>query len=419
MNIRELFGLPIKIIGDGQLGRMLAESAKKRLLLTNKIYAYGPSPKGHSPSQHFLDAPHITGKLDDFDAVMNFLSSGENGVGTIEVEHIALEALAAAEQEGQIIFPSNDTLLQVRNKLDQAKTMKRLGIPIPHYEEVSSVNQLKGIVDERGVMLKKTIGSYDGKGNLKVNRRELDGLEGRLSKNNFRIGEFMAQDLVNFERELSVIVARDTHGNIVCYEPGINIHTQDYVLDRTLVLPEEFGGLDEKTKETAIDYAKKIIEGVNGVGVMGIEMFQTSDGEILINEVAPRVHNSGHWTMTCGYSQFDQHMLAITGRYVSSEFKSGPSIMLNVLGDSCYGDIGEVLVDKRYNEEGRVIRVDESKLPSGVEGSLHMYAKGNKFEPGMSGRKVGHLNLVAQNAQGVRELQEMYKNANVRDFLTS
>ena len=274
------------------------------------------------------------------------------------------------------INPSPDTLRIIQDKLLQKQFLQKNGIAVAEFEKIENKEELNQMIDKMGLplLLKTRRDAYDGRGNYKINSEsEIDDALDLFSGKTLMVEKF-----VKFEKEVSVIAARNTKGEISTYPVVENIHENNIL--RTTIAP---GRVSEIVRKEAEKIAEKTMEVLHGAGVFGIEMFVTSDDEILINEIAPRVHNSGHHTLqSCNTSQFEQHLRAILGMDLGDSSIKTPTIMYNILGPKTFQGEYNVLLKKQDNIH------------------LKMYGK-LESKPQ---RKIGHVNIVDVENRGMGEL---------------
>lgn len=360
----------VGIIGGGQLGRMMTEASKS---LDLKIIVLEPT---ENPPAVQVGAEQIIGGLSDASKIRELAEKVD--FVTWEIEHINTEVLEELEKEGIKINPSPKTLAKIRDKFLQKEFLNEHGIPTAPYRMVKDETEGLEILEELGlpVLLKTRFGGYDGRGNFVVRSKE-DFEEGfrKLGGENLYVEGF-----VEFEKELAVIAARDKDGNIKTYPVVETIH-ENNILQLTLA-PAPISSEQSKKAE---EFAKNVLTHLEGAGVFGIEMFLTKSGEILVNEIAPRVHNSGHYTIeACETSQFENQLRAVSEMELGdTSMKVGAAVMVNILGDR-EGDA---------NPEG----VEEAEGLGGV--TVHIYGKA-QVKPE---RKMGHLTVVGENLEEVLE----------------
>lgn len=312
-------GKIIGIIGNGQLGRMSAIEAKK---MGYTVYVYGPGTE--TPAGQVSDI-EVEGDYDDIDKLKQFAHGCD--VLTFEFENIpaiSLEAIRAITP----IHPDPFVLEISQNRLGEKNWFEANGFPTTPFEEVKSAAEIESAVKKwksKAVVKTLTLG-YDGKGQVKVD------LESDFQAVWKQIGVKSAiiEKWVDFDHEISVIVARNESGEIVTYPVFENIH-RNHILDTT-IFPAR---MEKDIKRKAREMAKTMAEKIKLIGLLTIEMFLTADGQLLINEIAPRPHNSGHITFdVCATSQFQQHIRAICGLPLGNTEPYSPGIMINILGDS-------------------------------------------------------------------------------------
>ncbi|MFC7204160.1 5-(carboxyamino)imidazole ribonucleotide synthase [Haloferax namakaokahaiae] len=364
-------GPTLGVVGGGQLGRMLAEAASP---LGVDVVVLDPTP--NCPASRVAD--QIVGAFDDPDAMAELAARAD--ALTFEIELADPDLLdELADEEDIEVHPSPDALRTIEDKLVQKRTFGEAGIPIPPFHRVDDAADLHAALDEFGaVMLKARTGGYDGRGNVPVTSP--DEVEDALDSLG---GPAMAESFVEFERELSVIGVRGTD-DIRTFPVGENVH-EDEILYETIV-PARTN--DEVTDE-ADRVAREVLSHLPGRGVFGIELFETSDGDVLVNEVAPRPHNSGHWTIEGALSsQFEQHIRAVLGWPLGATDRRSPTVMANILGT-----VGSA-------RESKLGGLDAPLSESGV--SLHWYGK-DEVRPL---RKMGHLTAVGNSDADVESLLE-------------
>jgi len=373
----------IGIIGGGQLGKMMILDAKR---LGFEIVTLDPSEK--CPS-HSISDKHIQASFHDEEA-FNALAK-EVDVITYEFEHIHAEFLEALEKKGHNVYPTASSLKIIQDKYTQKSLLKKSGIPMPEFVSVETVEDLKQAGEAFGYpfMLKATTGGYDGKGNAVVKNvtdieKEFRGLgAGKVS--------LMAEKFLNFTKEISVLACRGLNGDIVVYPVAENIH-RDSILDETIIP----AALDETSEKKAMEMAHDVMEIFEGVGMFCTEMFVDEDGEIYLNEVAPRPHNSGHYTIEGTLtSQYEQHIRAITGLPLGDVSLRSPIVMRNILGSG---------------EEGPTVINGLEKVYENSNAKVHLYGK----ECSKPGRKMGHLIVIGNDIEHIRkEAQEALNNIEI------
>lgn len=368
----------IGIIGGGQLARMIAQINREKNY-NHQIIVLDPT-EPTCPAMTYADS-QIIGPLNNHQKIQE-LGKNNPDVITIEVEHTSAEAMQELEEMGLPVFPSSKTVKVIQDKWLQYQHLLKYKLPTPQAYAIENEADLKKLLPGK-YMLKQRIGSYDGRGNY------LFQTETDLKKafDYFQNNPFMAQTYVPFDQEISVIVARDTFGQTIAYDCAENIHTKESILDFCIVPAR----IPEKIKNLVKEIALQTVESFQDVGVMAVEMFYREENQsIQINEIAPRVHNSGHWTMDeiCTTSQFEQHLRAISGEKLSDTERRNSVIMINLLGPPFpHGEIQ--------------IKIPENILPSHYKTFVHFYEKSSK-----PGRKIGHINLIDTKKGSIETLLE-------------
>ena len=358
------------IIGGGQLGMMLTEAAHNMKEEISKIIVLDPTE--NCPASK-VGAEQIIADFKDEDAIKKL--SELSDIITYEIESGDSDTLKKLEAYTEI-NPSPDTLKIIQDKLLQKQFLQNNGIPVAEFAIIENKEELDQMIDKMGLplLLKMRKDAYDGRGNYKINSKSdiddaLDLFSGK---------SLMVEKFIKFEKEVSVIAARNTKGEIATYPAVENIH-ENNILKMTIAP----GRVSENVKKQAERIAEKTMEVLHGAGVFGIEMFVTSDDEILINEIAPRVHNSGHHTLqSSDTSQFEQHLRAILGMNLGEVLIKSPTIMYNILGPATFQGEYNVLCPKKNNI------------------FLKMYGK-LESKPQ---RKIGHINIVDKDNSGMNEL---------------
>jgi len=365
-------GKILGIIGGGQLGMMLTEAAKNMTSNISQIIVLDPTE--NCPASK-IGATQIVADFKNASAIKELASKCD--IITYEIESGDSKILKNLENECEI-NPSPETLEIIQDKLTQKKFLAENNIPVAEFREISSKNELESKINEFGlpVLLKTRTGAYDGRGNFKIDT--LDQVSEALEI--FDGQSLMVEKFVNFKMEVSVIASRSTSGEIKTYPLVENIHKNN-ILEMTIAPAR----INEIISKNAEEIAHKTMEVLHGAGVFGIEMFVTNDNEILINEIAPRVHNSGHHTLQSSKtSQFEQHLRAILGLKLGSTELVHPTIMYNILGP------------KDFKGKFKNPTIDTQNA------FLKMYGK-LESKPQ---RKIGHVNVVDKDNLGMEKLFE-------------
>jgi len=346
------------IIGGGQLGMMITEAAKNLSEYVSEITVLDPTE--NCPAAQ-IGAKQIVGDFKDEIAILKLAKQSD--IITYEIESGNTDVLSKLKAE---IEPSPSTLGVIQDKLLQKTFLSENGLPVSQFYEITSLDDLREKISELGlpVLLKARRDAYDGRGNFKITSSD----EIEKAYQHFDGKSLMVEKFVNFKMEVSVIAARNTKGEIAAYPLVENIH-ENNILKMTIAPAR----VSDDVINDASEIAKKTMEVLKGAGVFGIEMFIDQDDKILINEIAPRVHNSGHHTLqSCKTSQFEQHLRAILGLDLGSTNLVHKTVMCNILGPDGF--------------EGKYKPVELEK-----DGAyLKMYGK----EISKPQRKLGHFNVV-------------------------
>ncbi len=360
------------VIGGGQLGMMITEAAKNLSEHISEIIVLDPTE--NCPAAQ-AGAKQIVGDFKDELAILKLAERSD--IITYEIESGNTDVLSKLKAE---IEPSPSTLSIIQDKLSQKTFLSENELPISQFYEITYLDNLREKINELGlpVLLKSRRDAYDGRGNFKITSPD----EVEKAYQYFDGKSLMVEKFVNFKMEVSVIAARNTKGDIATYPLVENIH-ENNILKMTIAPAR----VSDNVIKDAGKIAKKTMEVLKGAGVFGIEMFIDQDDKILINEIAPRVHNSGHHTLqSCKTSQFEQHLRAILGLELGSTDLVHKTVMCNILGPDGF--------------EGKYKPVQLEK--DGVY--LKMYGK----DVSKPQRKLGHFNVVDQSdSKDVSELLEM------------
>lgn len=351
-------GATIGILGGGQLGRMLSVAAS-RLGLKTHVFEPGANP----PAGHVADRV-TTAAYDDETALRAFAASVD--VITYEFENIPTAALDVLEAL-KPVRPSRKALRVSQDRLTEKAFLDGLGLSVAPYAAVDDEVDLVEAIDEIGLpaILKTRRLGYDGKGQARITTP--DEAAGALAA--MAGAPAILEGFVNFGFEVSVIAARGLDGKVACFDPGENVHEAGILATTTVPAKVTTG-----QKAEALKAATTILESLRYVGVMGVEMFVTGAG-LVVNEIAPRVHNSGHWTQNgCVIDQFEQHVRAVAGWPLGDGARHADVVMTNLIGD------------------------DMAHLPAlaaDPANALHLYGKA-EVKPG---RKMGHVNRITGPAK--------------------
>ena len=358
------------IIGGGQLGMMLTEAAKKMPEHISKVIVLDPN---ENCSASLVGAEQIVADFKDKDSIINLANQVD--IITYEIESGDSDVLKSVENQAEI-NPSPETLKTIQDKFLQKTFLQNHNIPVPEFIKVENIEEVKEGLKKFGypALLKARRDAYDGKGNFKIDSEN----EIQTAYDYFKGQKLMLEKFVPFKMEVSVIASRNTKGEIKTYPLVENIHEKN-ILRETIAPSRTSNEVSEKAEKIA----SNTMDVLKGAGVFGIEMFVTQDDEIVINEIAPRVHNSGHHTLQSSKtSQFEQHLRAILGLDLGSTELLHNTIMYNILGN----------LD--FQGEYKKIEISEKNI------FLKMYEK--KISKPL--RKLGHLNIVGFEKQSIDEL---------------
>ncbi|WP_298136232.1 5-(carboxyamino)imidazole ribonucleotide synthase [Flavobacterium sp.] len=367
------------ILGGGQLGKMLLTETRKFDIQTLVL-----EPSEEAPARYSCNA-FYKGSLMDYDTVYQF--GKMVNLLTIEIENVNLDALDTLESEGLPIFPSPKTLRLIQNKGRQKDFYVENNIPTSPHQRFVDLNDLRKSLEkdelEFPFVWKCAQFGYDGNG-VKIVRSTIDLV-------NLPEVECIAEQMVPFKNELSVIVARSVSGEVKTYPVvEMEFHPEANQVEY-VICPAR---IDEKVAQKATEIALKVSEAFNHVGLLAVEMFQTDDDEILVNEVAPRPHNSGHYSIEASYtSQFENHLRAILDLPLGTTDSKVAGIMVNLVGEE--GFSGQVV----YENIEKIMAID------GV--TPHIYGK-RETRPF---RKMGHVTIVNENMVEARKIAEEVKNS--------
>lgn len=356
------------LLGGGQLAKMTAQEAYRMGLRVAVIEHGADSPAGLMTKKEFSGGWKNPEDLEEFIQASDII--------TLENEFIDPDILDVIA-ERRLVFPAPDTMRLVQDKFTQKQTFSAVGIPTPHFAEITSKQDLVDFGAKYGYpfVAKTRKFGYDGYGNVTIKREtEIDMVWRR-----FMEGEdprpLLAESFVTFTKELAVMVARNKRGEIAVY-PCVQTIQQGHICV-TVLAPAP---IEPVLQKRAQDIAVACVETINGVGVFGIEMFLTADDDIVFNEIAPRPHNSGHYTIeACYTSQFENCIRAVTNLPLGSAAMRVPAAcMINLLGERTGSGIPDSVIE--------MLKVDDV--------SLHLYGKKDV----RMGRKMGHLTATGATA---------------------
>ena len=372
--IKTIQQINIGILGGGQLGRMLIQNAINLNLNISVL-----DPDKNAPCRHLVKKFTI-GNLNDYDAVYDF--GKDKDLITIEIENVNVEALKALEKEGKKIYPQPHIIELIQDKGSQKMFYQRNNIPSPDFFLVENKKQIDKYANYFPFFQKLRKGGYDGKGVVKlVSPHHLDKAFNEPS---------VLERLVDFDKELSVLVARSESGEIKCFPVVECEFNPEANLVEFLFSP---ANIKKSIEKEAIKIATEVAEKLGIIGLLAVELFLTKDGKVLVNEIAPRTHNSGHQTIEGNItSQFEQQWRAILNLPLGDTSIIKASVMVNLLGDFGY--------------EGTAIYqgLEDILKFSGVY--VHLYGKATT----KPFRKMGHATIVDEDILKAKQKAKLVKN---------
>jgi phosphoribosylaminoimidazole carboxylase, ATPase subunit len=366
------------ILGGGQLGKMLLTETRK-FDITTKVLDPSPDAPCRIACNTF-----VQGNLTDFNTVYNFGKDVE--VLTIEIENVNVEALEKLQTEGVKVYPSPQTIKNIQNKATQKQFYATHDIPTAPFQVFQNTESLKKAINEQQLTLpfvwKSARFGYDGNG-VKIVRQLTD-------LNLLPNDQCIAESLVPFKKELAVIVARNAKGQVRTYPVvEMEFHPEANQVEYVLCPAR----IEEAVAQKARTIAIQVAQAFEVVGLLAVELFQTENDEILVNEVAPRPHNSGHYSIEAAYTnQFEQHLRAILNLPLGSTESKVAGVMVNLVGAEGY--------------QGKVVyeNIEQIMAMEGV--TPHIYGK-KETRPF---RKMGHVTIVNPNINKARQIAEQVKN---------
>ncbi|MCZ8069607.1 MAG: 5-(carboxyamino)imidazole ribonucleotide synthase [Cytophagales bacterium] len=356
----------IGVLGGGQLGRMLIQSA-----IDFNIHFSVLDPDGNAPCSKISD--FTSGKLTDFDTVVAF---GKHlDLITIEIENVSVAALKELVKQGKQVYPQPEVIELIQDKRTQKEFYRQNHFPTAGFVLTDTKEDVKNSKDFLPAVNKLGKEGYDGRG-VQILRSESD-LDKAFDKPS------LLEKLIDFEKEISVIVARNASGDVVCYPAVEMVFHPEANLVEYLFAPAQVSDAIAKKAE---QLARGIIEKLNMVGLLAVEMFVTKNGEVLVNEIAPRPHNSGHQTIEANItSQYEQHLRAILNWPLGSADMIMPSAMVNLLGEDGYA--GEA----KYQGMLEVLS----------QRGVHVHLYGKKTTKPF--RKMGHVTIVDADIENLKK----------------
>jgi 5-(carboxyamino)imidazole ribonucleotide synthase len=370
-------GQTIGVLGGGQLGRMMALAGR------NMGYRFATlDPVADAPCGQVADA-QIVAAYDDVEAARQLAQQCD--VITYEFENVDAGVTEMLMRESYV--PQGSRLLYTtQHRLREKRAIEAAGVQVAPYAEIASVEQLRSEVERFGLpcVLKTAMGGYDGKGQWVIrSHAEIDEAFTTLSRAQT---ELVLEKFIAFERELSVIAARNPSGEVVTFPVAENIHQQNIL--HLSIVPAR---ISAETAARAEQMARQIAAALDVVGLLAVEMFLAPDGQLFVNELAPRPHNSGHYTMdACRTSQFEQHVRAVCNLPLGSTDLLTPVVMVNLLGQHVAPTIDWC--------KTRDAELDRRALTA----KLHLYGK----HEAKAQRKMGHINILCRDVEQALEWVE-------------
>jgi 5-(carboxyamino)imidazole ribonucleotide synthase len=360
----------IGIVGGGQLGRMLTQAAQP---LGFSVVVIDPGE--NSPATQ-VGATQIEADLYD-KAALSKLADQSDYI-TVEIEHLDADALAELVKEGSVVNPAPSTIKLIQDKYLQKEFLRKAGLDVADFVKIDNYADAQKALKKFGgsMVLKTRHGAYDGRGNAVITNE----IELKQAWELFKDTPLYAEELIPFTKELAVMVARSTKGEIAIYPVVETVQERNICLE--VLAPAAVG---KTTTAKAVKLATKTAELLEGAGVFGIEMFLTKGGKVLINEIAPRVHNSGHYTIeACVTSQFEQHIRAISGLPLGDTSLRAPAaVMINILGE----------------RNGDTFLTGLDKAEANPHTKVHIYGK----SPTKIDRKMGHITSLGETVDEARQ----------------
>ena len=349
------------ILGGGQLGRMLIQSAISYDIQTKIL-----DPNPEAPARAFAHE-FVVGKLTDYQTVMDF--GKDCDVLSIEIENVNTQALEALELQGKKVYPQPHIIRLIQNKRSQKTFYKENNIPTADFHLIDSKSELEKHLDFLPAVQKLAQEGYDGRGVQKLkNKADLDVAFEAPS---------LIEKLIDIEKEVSIIIARNPKGQIEIYPPVELVFHEDKNLVDYLLSPAQI--TEQQTKEMN-QIAQNLIEKLDFVGLLAVELFLTKSGEILVNEIAPRTHNSGHQSIEANFtSQFEQHLRAILNAPLGNTDNRSFAAMINILGEE--GHTGSV----KYEGMEQILQ----------QKGFYVHLYGKKITKPF--RKMGHITILGEN----------------------
>jgi 5-(carboxyamino)imidazole ribonucleotide synthase len=363
------------VLGGGQLGRMLIQANTNFNVYTTVI-----DPDPNAPCKSIASEFQV-GSITDYDTVYNF---GKNvDLLTIEIENVNIEALEQLEKEGITVYPQPSVIKIIKDKRIQKQFYKDHNIPTADFVLTDNKDAVKANADFLPAFNKVGTGGYDGGGVQRLTN--VDDIEEKAFE-----APSLLEKLIDFDREISVVAARNANGEIKVFPTVELVFNPKYNLVDYLIAPSS---LSQEIQQEAEKIATDVISAFGIVGLLAVEMFVTKDGKVLVNEVAPRPHNSGHQTINANYtSQYEQHLRAILNMPLGATDIATPSAMVNLLGDD--------------DHEGMAVYEGLENVLS--QSGVNLFLYGKKFTK--PHRKMGHITIVDKDINSLKEKVEFVKN---------
>ena len=362
------------MVGGGQLGRMFIQEA-----INFDVHVHVLDPDANAPCKYIAHS-FTHGSLNDYNTLYNF--GLDKDVLTVEIENVNIEALEALEKLGKKVFPQPRVLRIIKDKGIQKEFYKEHNIPTAPFQLTNNLEEIKQLATQLPFVQKMRTGGYDGKGVQVI--RTVSDFEHAFETPS------VIEEMIPFEKEISIIVARNENGEMAVY-PAVECEfSEEANLVEFLFAP---ANISTETENKAIELAKSVIEKLEMVGILAVELFLTKDGSLLVNEIAPRPHNSGHHTIECNVtSQFEQHMRSVLNLPLGSTDIIQAGAMINLLGEKGYeGDVFYEGLEKFIGKPGV---------------HPHIYGKAQT----KSFRKMGHVTIAGKDLNQVKSLALEVKN---------
>jgi len=370
LNINSKLG----VLGGGQLGRMLIQSAID-LNLDVSVLDGDPNAPCKDLAKEF-----VCGSITDYETVIKFGESCD--IITIEIENVNTDALKELQKTGKTVYPQPEVIELIKNKVDQKKFYIENSIPTAPFIEVKNRAEISGKIDFLPAVNKLAREGYDGRGVIV--------LKSKSALNKAFDAPGLLEKYIDFEKELAVIVARNQSGEIRAFPVVELVFHPEANLVEYLFSPAD---IQDETSKSATEIAKKVIKCLDMIGLLAVELFLTRDGEVLVNESAPRTHNSGHHTIESSVtSQFEQHLRAIFNLPLGSTENIMPAAMVNLLGEDGY------FGNAKYEGLNEILSLE----------GTHIHLYGKKITKPF--RKMGHVTILDKSIESLKEKVKFVKS---------